>query len=369
MQTMFRRLTTPVSEATKLRIMMRNINPYFQQLLALTDIDSVEDLLKLSRRLEHRRAAINAYVPPSRNHRALEPDLAYVGSSTQDTYSDVTLPLTSTTNFVSPVPQYNTVLELWKSWPPFGSVSSSTQPPLLPVWKATGHCQNMPGLQSGGKRHKQTLDDRLVSVTPNPVIDFILSHARGDKRPYLTVSVLNREILGLLDSGACCTVVGEPGWKLLQSMGFSLNKTKSISLTVADGKSHTSIGSISVPFRLQNLVRWIEVVVMPAMPHTLILGIDFFKEMGVVPDLRSGEWIFTDVNSMLCRAAEGAIQTRQDLSEEQSSALDKVIKLADRDGDGDLESSCTLREIPSGLTERVGNGALVSQNNFGRGVS
>ncbi|GLV33414.1 hypothetical protein CBL_20155, partial [Carabus blaptoides fortunei] len=94
MQTMFRRLTTPVSEATKLRIMMRNINPYFQQLLGLTDIDSVESLLKLSRRLEHRRAAINAYVPPSRNHRALEPDLAYVGISTQDTYSDVTLPLT-----------------------------------------------------------------------------------------------------------------------------------------------------------------------------------------------------------------------------------------------------------------------------------
>ncbi|GLV33413.1 hypothetical protein CBL_20154, partial [Carabus blaptoides fortunei] len=190
-------------------------------------------------------------------------------------------------------------LELWKSWPPFGSVSSTMQPPLLPVWKATGHCQNMPGLQSDGKRHKQTLDDRLVSVTPNP-----------------------------LDSGACCTVVGEPGWKLLQSMGFSLNKTKSISLTVADGKSHTSIGTISVPFRLQNLVRWIEVVVMPAMPHTLILGIDFFKEMGVVPDLRSGEWTFTDVNSMLCRAAEGAIQTRQDLSEEQSSTLDKVISTA-----------------------------------------
>ncbi|GLV43312.1 hypothetical protein CBL_21274, partial [Carabus blaptoides fortunei] len=154
--------------------------PCFQQLLGLTDIDSVESLLKLSRRLEHRRAAINAYVPPSRNHRALEPDLAYVGNSTQDTYSDVTLPLTSTTNFVSPVvddDRHNRaaqtqssprVLELWESWPPFGSVSSTTQPPLLPVWKATGHCQNMPSLQSDGKRHKQILDDRLVSVTPNP---------------------------------------------------------------------------------------------------------------------------------------------------------------------------------------------------------
>ncbi|GLV44902.1 hypothetical protein CBL_21284, partial [Carabus blaptoides fortunei] len=122
------------------------------QLLGLMDIDSVESLLKLSRCLEHRRAAINAYVPPSRNHRALEPDLAYVGSSTQDTYSDVTLPLTSTTNFVSPAvddDRYNQAAQTQSS--PRSNNSSS--PSTIQCWNCGNHGHRSAACRQPRNRH------------------------------------------------------------------------------------------------------------------------------------------------------------------------------------------------------------------------
>lgn len=78
MSAMFGRLSCPVSEATQLRILLRNIAPFYQNQLGLISVTSVFHLKELCRKLEERREAVEAFVPPSRR-QALEPDLAYIG--------------------------------------------------------------------------------------------------------------------------------------------------------------------------------------------------------------------------------------------------------------------------------------------------
>lgn len=75
---MFDRLTFSVSEALKLKIILKNISPFYQSQLGLVQIKSIEELIDVGRQLEERKEAIEAFVPPPRNRKFMEPDLAYV---------------------------------------------------------------------------------------------------------------------------------------------------------------------------------------------------------------------------------------------------------------------------------------------------
>lgn len=79
MKNLFSRLSVSVSEDTQLRILLKNILPFYQTQLGLTEITSIADLLKCGKLLEARRASVEAYVPPPLRGKSLEPDLAYVG--------------------------------------------------------------------------------------------------------------------------------------------------------------------------------------------------------------------------------------------------------------------------------------------------
>lgn len=79
MSNMFNRLTVTVSEAARLKILLKNISPFYQSQLGLVKVGSVSELLELGRKLEARKASIEAFVPPPRNRgNLMEPDLAYV---------------------------------------------------------------------------------------------------------------------------------------------------------------------------------------------------------------------------------------------------------------------------------------------------
>lgn len=74
----FNRLTCPVSEEIKLKIILRNLAPFYQSQLALVDVDSLTHLRELCRRLEARKESVENFVAPTRRSCTLEPDLAYV---------------------------------------------------------------------------------------------------------------------------------------------------------------------------------------------------------------------------------------------------------------------------------------------------
>lgn len=68
--------------------------------------------------------------------------------------------------------------------------------------------------------------NKNLSVNPKTkiLLDCVMTCADGDQRPYLEVSVLGKQLFGLLDSGASCTVVGKKGYDIFLSLGFKLNK-------------------------------------------------------------------------------------------------------------------------------------------------
>lgn len=61
-------------------------------------------------------------------------------------------------------------------------------------------------------------------VKTKALLHYVLEHAVGDERPYLTVETIGQCIFGFLDFGTTCTILGSKGWKILSSIGLKLNK-------------------------------------------------------------------------------------------------------------------------------------------------
>lgn len=87
MKGLFSRLSVTLSEKAQLKIMLRNLLPYFQTQLGLTEVNSVSELLRFGRLLEAKRSTVEAFVPPPTRNKVLEPDLAYVSVDTIPTTS------------------------------------------------------------------------------------------------------------------------------------------------------------------------------------------------------------------------------------------------------------------------------------------
>lgn len=183
-----------------------------------------------------------------------------------------------------------------------------------------------------GKREKSPLNGRPVRDQVEGstdkhlqfILDYILQNANPDERPYLQVSIFDKKILGLLDTGATRTVLGRKGWSLLSGLGICLNKCDPIVVKVANGSSCHSIGTCQVPVTLRGRTKLIRMVVLPDVPHTLILGVDFFKVMGIVPDLRNGEWSFSDEVSAVDTVNQ--LQSRDILTSLEQVKLQAVLE-------------------------------------------
>lgn len=160
----------------------------------------------------------------------------------------------------------------------------------------------------------------------NVILDFILAHARNDERPYLEVVVYGKRILGLLDSGSSRTIIGYSGWEMLKNL-CSLNAASQTQCTVANGSTCKSIGSISLPLQLGDRMVLLDVLVVPELHHTLILGVDFWSRMGLIPDLYAGRWSFR-TNDSTSTVNLAAIQSADSLLPEQRVVLNQLVDKA-----------------------------------------
>lgn len=78
MENLFRKLREIPSAETKLHIVRRNLLPYLQSRLAVHNISSLAELLRLGRAIEETEVRIQRFAPPPTNRRQLlEPELAY----------------------------------------------------------------------------------------------------------------------------------------------------------------------------------------------------------------------------------------------------------------------------------------------------
>jgi hypothetical protein len=87
------------------------------------------------------------------------------------------------------------------------------------------------------------------------------------------------------------------------------------------------IGAVNVPVTLEGRVGVLEVLVVPEVRHEMILGIDFWTEMGIVPNLLELTWEFADPSiDAGNRPQVGNIITKDDLSANRRSRLEKCVE-------------------------------------------
>nr|CAI5840213.1 unnamed protein product [Callosobruchus analis] len=86
-------------------------------------------------------------------------------------------------------------------------------------------------------------------------------------------------------------------------------------------------------YQLRDRIQVIDALVIPTLPHSIILGVDFWKRMEVVPNLHAGEWNFCSDISVQSAEVAG-IQDNSSLTPEQRALLDSVVNEAfDKMGD------------------------------------
>ncbi|KAG5862755.1 hypothetical protein JTB14_033845 [Gonioctena quinquepunctata] len=121
------------------------------------------------------------------------------------------------------------------------------------------------------------------------ILDFILYDAENDERPHLMVDT-----------------------------------SKKVHCRVANGQSCQSVGECTVPSRVRDRIRLMKVLVVLEVPHTFILGANFWKVMGIVPDLRNDEWYFSELPASL--DVVDHIRSQTLLSPLQTSRLDALVQ-------------------------------------------
>lgn len=67
----------------------------------------------------------------------------------------------------------------------------------------------------------------------------------------------------------------------LSALRLVVNTAKQLECTVANGQRCLSVGAVEVPFQVLNRVCMIEFVVLPDLPNELILGLDFWRSLGI----------------------------------------------------------------------------------------
>lgn len=180
------------------------------------------------------------------------------------------------------------------------------------------------------------MQDWLLTIrkfTLKPQIDFVLSSCQRDTRPYLDVHIFGNKYRGLLDSGATRTIVGKAGWDKLRKHNLRLAVENVVSCTVADGSTCDVIGTVDLLMALENKTCLINVLVIPSIPHELILGVDFWMKMRLLPDINSGTWSF--VNAIKSETTE----YMQTLTDKQKRALNGLVEKYAKLSSGNL--GCT----------------------------
>lgn len=185
--------------------------------------------------------------------------------------------------------------------------------------------------------------------TPSKLTSFI--NYKTDNRPYLSVRILDQEIVGLLDSGATCTVLGNNCYDFINKFSLKIHNCNSI-LRVADNSEHSFNHFVYIPFQFQNSTKVIPVFLVPSINKNLILGIDFWKAFHIQPTIYQYNPIFMHTKELLSISNTEPFsipQKHKDLTPEMDTQLKAVISKFQAVCDGLLTRTNVLHhEIDTG---------------------
>lgn len=148
---------------------------------------------------------------------------------------------------------------------------------------------------------------------------------KNDERPFIKVSILNKELTVLLDSGASHSVLGCKGLYMIEMFELNIFECGDLNISTADGKKQDIRGYVVLPIQVENVLRLLKVLVVPSVCHSLILGIDFCNMFKLQVDFGNKTY-FTghkeyDVDVI------NVIRDRNTLNNEQNCRLENTIDL------------------------------------------
>lgn len=112
---------------------------------------------------------------------------------------------------------------------------------------------------------------------------------------------------------------------MIKSFGIPLDKISENSVCrIANGNTFRILGLVTLPVSVADKERLISVLVVPDIPNPLILGIDFFKQMVIVPDLRHDVCYFSEDVSAVC-IVKGATNEESVLTTSQEHELNQLL--------------------------------------------
>lgn len=117
------------------------------------------------------------------------------------------------------------------------------------------------------------MNNQAPQTNPVKVLNTI-----GDKRPFIEVSIYNKKIKGLLDSGASITV--KRYCLLIQQYEQEMEKTN-IALRVANKGFLEVLGKMIVPYEYMNRRITLPTIIVADLEQDLLLGYDFWQSAGL----------------------------------------------------------------------------------------
>lgn len=178
-------------------------------------------------------------------------------------------------------------------------------------------------LQDFGKRRsgrRVNLGPHPETIQPEEILEIRLV-ADEDERLFVPVDVYGRKFMSLVDSGATRSVVGGRGWEVMQRLGVRVVSSKFKVARVADGRQLEIVGSVMLPSNISgSFVVW-EFIVVPAIKHDLILGVDFFNKHKAIADFGQKLLIIPPPDIQV----DEVIVSRDHLTEEQTEKMDSLV--------------------------------------------
>ncbi|CAB3232120.1 unnamed protein product [Arctia plantaginis] len=184
MQAMFSRLSCKMPSEEQLDILMHNIRPDYMKELALHDVKSIVDLKRLGKRLELARARAEAFREPAFERCGITSDLHHMKNKyVQKTSQQVSAVARSSTSSAH---------KCFRCGGGGHPTSGCTQSRDVVCFRCG---------------HKGVRAPECPKCNAKPKNEVLFTKRDNDIRPYLVVKILNLNVLGLLDSGAACSVL------------------------------------------------------------------------------------------------------------------------------------------------------------------
>lgn len=154
---------------------------------------------------------------------------------------------------------------------------------------------------------------------------------KDDARPHLEIEIGGVKIMGLLDSGADCSLIGK-GWEyLVAAAQIDIQDSGTIVIT-ADGTHHIGSKSANLSVSHNGKCRKMRFILMPQLSKKLILGMDFFRLFNIKLKVCSA------LNGMVSSVVNGNKLNEYDLSQ-----LAEIIKSFPRSTDDKIGRTNVLK--------------------------